>query len=310
MKIAIYGNFSIDYCSEVHYAKTLRSMGHEVVELQEPRVSAQKLVEVANSSDMFVWIHTHGWNTPNMLDALKAIKVPTVAYHLDLYMGLQRWKEYEYSEYIHVDHFFTVDKLMADWLNENTNTKGHYLLPAVYDQEAYATEHIDSRYVGKQVMFVGSKGYHPEWPYRPRLIDWLRQTYGDKFLHVGGDGDTGTVRGHKLNLIYNTVPIAIGDTLNIDFDYPYYTSDRLFESIGRGGFTIYPRIKGVEDILKDKEEVAWYQHGNLNDLKNKIEYYLNNPEEREQIRRAGHAKVKAEHTYKNRWQSIIDEVTR
>jgi hypothetical protein len=140
------------------------------------------------------------------------------------------------------------------------------------------------------------------------LIDYLRHTYGKRFLHVGGDGDTGTIRGEKLNRIYAKSKIAIGDSLNLNFDYPYYTSDRLFESTGRGGFTIYPRIKGLEEYFKDGNEIVFYEHGNLKDLKNKIDYYLEHDDEREAIRIAGHERTKKEHTYIHRWQQILKEL--
>ena len=47
----------------------------------------------------------------------------------------------------------------------------------------------------------------------------------------------------------------------------------MFVSTGRGGFTIYPRIKGLENLFTDKE-IVLYEHGNLKDLEEKINYYL------------------------------------
>ena len=111
-----------------------------------------------------------------------------------------------------------------------------------------------------------------------------------------------------LNRIYAKSKIAIGDSLNINFSYPYYTSDRLFESTGRGGFTIYPDIKGLDVYFYDKKEIVFYKHGDLIDLTNKINYYLDHPEEREAIRMMGHLRTKQEHTYINRWSSILKEL--
>jgi hypothetical protein len=45
------------------------------------------------------------------------------------------------------------------------------------------------------------------------------------------------------------LPLEIALTLT--FNYPYYTSDRLFESTGRGGFTIYPDALRVLDDYFD-----------------------------------------------------------
>ena len=195
---------------------------------------------------------------------------------------------------------------MCDWFNENTKVKGHFLPAGVYDKECYIHEDYDPHNFENDIIFVGSKGYHHEHKYRPELIDFLRSTYGKRFLHVGGDGDTGTVRGHELNRIYARSKIAIGDSLNINFNYPYYTSDRLFESTGRGGFTIYPRIKGLEEYFKDENEIVFYEHGNLSDLKNKIDKYLLDGVSRESIRLNGHERTKKEHTYVHRWASILE----
>jgi hypothetical protein len=313
-KITFLGNFNVDYSSESHHAKTLESLGHEVIRFQEGKDISETIYRSAIKSNLFIWVHTHGWTTPGkipmvkILNNLKRYKVPTITYHLDLWLGLNRQNDLRRDDfYRSIEHFFTVDKLMADWFNQNTKVKGHFVPAGVYDKECYIHEDYDRNDFQYDVIFVGSKGYHPEHQFRPQLIDFLRETYKDKFLHVGGDGDTGTVRGHDLNKIYAMSKIAVGDSLNLNFDYPYYTSDRLFESTGRGAFTIYPRIVGLEKYFNDKE-IVWYEHGNLDDLKSKIDYYLKHDEERENIRFAGHERTKNEHTYLNRWQSILEEL--
>ena len=75
---------------------------------------------------------------------------------------------------------------------------------------------------------------------------------------------------------------------------------------GRGGFTIYPRIKGLEEYFKDGDEIVFYEHGNLEDLKIKIDKYLENDIERERIRLNGHNRTKKEHTYVHRWANILE----
>jgi hypothetical protein len=314
-KIVFLGNFHVDFSSETHHVKSLESLGHEVIRLQEGESSSQYILDEAMKSDLFVWVHTHGWTTPgslpmeDVLDTLNNAGIPTMTYHLDLWFGLRRQNDLEQDPfYKHIGHFFTVDKLMADWFTENTNVKGHFLTAGVYDKECYLHESYDPNSFDYDVIFVGSKGYHYEWQYRPQLINFLRSIYGSRFLHVGGDGDTGTVRGDALNRIYAKSKIAIGDTLNLNFNYPFYTSDRLFESTGRGGFTIYPKIEGLEQYFKDEEEIIFYEHGNFDDLKEKIDKYLVEDEKREAMRLAGHNRTKNEHTYVNRWAEILKEL--
>jgi hypothetical protein len=314
-KIVFLGNFQVSYSSENHHAKSLESLGHTVIKLQEGTVKSNMILAQALKSDLFIWVHTHGWKTlgsftmETVLKELKRVKVPTITYHLDLWFGLQRQNDLNKDPiYKHIGHFFTVDKLMADWFNENTEVNGHFIPAGVYGEECYINEDYDGQTFDQDVIFVGSKGYHPEYPYRPQLIDFLRDTYGKRFLHVGGDGDTGTIRGNDLNRIYAKSKIAIGDTLNLNFNYPYYSSDRLFESTGRGGFTIYPRIEGITDWFEDGKEIVYYTHGDLQDLKTKIDYYLKHDKEREAIRLAGHKRAKEEHTYIERWKAILQEL--
>lgn len=315
MRITFLGNFQVDYSSETHHKKSLEALGHEVVALQETQASAELVRREALRSDMFVWVHTHGWQTPtthdysmkNVLQELNDKGIPSVTYHLDLWLGLERQHDLEQDDvYKYIEHFFTVDKNMADWFNEHTTVKGHYLAAGVFHKECYMAEkRITSP--SHDVIFVGSKGYHPEWPYRPQLINWLGDTYGLDFKHYGGDG-AGVVRGPALNQLYANSKIAIGDSLCKGFDYPYYWSDRVYETIGRGGFIIHPYIKGMGDHFEDRKHLVFYNFNDFGQLKHLIDYYLAHPEEADKIRRAGQLHVKTNHTYLNRWQTILDTV--
>jgi glycosyl transferase family 1 len=315
MKITFLGNFGVDFSSETHHKKSLESLGHTVTALQETQASSELVLDEAMKSDMFVWVHTHGWQTPgsltmeNVLTYLKRAKVPTVTYHLDLWLGLQRQEDLQKDAvYKHIQHFFTVDKKMADWFNDNTEVEGHYLPAGVFADEVYMSPKLPGEKYGHDVIFVGSRGYHPEWSYRPKLIDWAKNLYKQRFEHYGGDG-LGVVRGDKLNQLYADTKVVIGDSLSVNFDYPYYWSDRLYETTGRGGFMIFPYIEGIEKEFRLDEELVTYKFGDFDELREKINYYLENDEEREKIRKAGFERTKKDHTYAKRWETIIREVT-
>ena len=307
MRIAFLGNFQVPYSSENHHASSLETLGHEVVRLQEPSTPADIVTAEALASDLFVWVHTHGWNTPGIEDTLRRLRiagVPSVTYHLDLWMGLERQRDIQSSPYWDIDHFFTVDKKMADWLNDHTNVQGHFLPAGVFDKECYISTEPSPH--ANDVIFVGSKRYHPEWLWRPQLINWLRDTYGSRFTHIGGDGDTGTLRGDELNRAYAGSKVAVGDTLCLGFDYPWYASDRLFEAPGRGGFQIFPRIKGIPELMDGT--MPFFDFGDFHGLKDLIDYYLEHDDGRETLRTLCHAHVKGHHTYVHRWQTILDTI--
>lgn len=312
MKIAFVGNFDVSYSSENHHASSLETLGHEVIKLQEAETRTETILEIAMDCDILVWVHTHGWVTKGAIDVgmlfrlLKKSGVITLSYHLDLWLGIKRQKDLEADPfYKEIEHFFATDKLMADWFNSFTKVKGHYIPAGVYDREVYIDQ-TPHRFTN-DVIFVGSKGYHSEWKYRPKLINHLSETFGSKFTHIGGDG-AGTVRGAELNSLYGSSKVAVGDTLCLNFTYPYYFSDRLFESTGRGAFTIFPYITGIEDNFVIGKEIVTYKFDDFNELDEKIRYYLENETEREQIRLAGHERTKKEHTYLHRWTAILERV--
>ena len=304
MRIVFYGNWSVSYSSETHHAQALEDLGHEVIRLQEPEVSASALIEESQGAGLFVWIKTHGWDTPDMDDVIQSLRsrgIPIITYHLDLYMGLERWKEYQNNPYLNsLDHFFTVDKAMAEYLNYHTPVQGHYLPAGVSHRECYA---IDAPR-DLDVVFVGSHNYHHEWKYRQELIGKLREHYGDRFHLFPGD-NAPAVRGRDLNLLYARTKVVVGDTLCIGYDYPYYWSDRIYETTGRGGFLIHPKIVGLETQFGDGIHLRFYDYGNFEQLFSLIDHYLVADEEREAIRADGNSHTHAYHTYIHRWQTIL-----
>lgn len=309
-KVCFYGNWGVTYTSESHHAASLEDLGCEVVRLQEPKCTADQLLSEASQSDCFVWIATHGWDTfgiEGVLAKLSQRGIPTLAYHLDAFIQIpDRWEKYRtHPTMTMLDHYFTVDQCLADHLNDNTSVKGHYLPPGVFGRECYAAEPDDPF----DVCFVGSKGYHDSYPMRPKLINWLSDTYGDRFRHYGGGG-RGTVRGAELNQVYANARVVIGDSYITDPNYRgKYWSDRIPETLGRaGGPLMTPWVYGLDEHFTPGEHLITYKHGDFDQLKFLIDYYLANQAQADVIRKAGHEHAKATAMYVHRWQSILDTV--
>ena len=309
MKIALLGNHRPAHSTESDLVWTFRDMGHEVIPLQEDEVISEQVFDVAKSCNLLFWMHTHGWlNRGDMflcLARLRGLGVKTVSFSLDLFAEIGRAANYVgVHPWFKTDIFFGVDGGSEVFYRQH-NVNHHWIRPGVIRRDCYC-EGPDDMLAG-DVCFIGSYHYHREWPYRPRLIDWLRQTYGDRFKKYGNP--EATVRGKLLNSVYASAKVVVGDSLCPGYTHPHYWSDRAYETIGRGGFLIHPWIQGMMQEFTDGVHLRFYEYGDFVELKRLIDYYVEHDAERESIRRRGHLLVKEFCTYHNRMKELLAILT-
>lgn len=301
------GNFLETYCTEVHVAETLEKLGHTVIRVQENFINPEHLSQRLTTEEFDLFLFTRTWGQTlhmNHLDILRERKIPSASYHLDLYVGLKRDGGIDSDPFWRTDYVFTPDGDKKSAKVFKSKKINHvYIKPGVYEAECYIHDNVTPH---KQVIFVGSYSYHPEYPYRQELIDWLKNTYREGFEHWGAEG-LGVIRGPQVNYLYSETKVTIGDSLMLP-GHTHYWSDRIYEVMGRGGFIIHPYIKGLEEEFIDKEDLVFYKHGDFEQLKSLIDYYLVHDEEREKIRRTGHEKVKNNYTYTQRLQEALNVI--
>lgn len=85
----------------------------------------------------------------------------------------------------------------------------------------------------------------------------------------------------------------------------YYWSNRVFMSSGFGGFVLHPYCKGIRDFYAEDELVTY---NGMNDLYEKIGYYLSQDEEREAIATRALARTNRGHTYLERCKILAQEL--
>ena len=318
MTIAYVGNFSQAHCTEVHLAATLEKLGHTVVRIQENGIDGSSLGHMINAASWDLFLFTRTWDTLVTLEHLAQLRerqIPSASYHLDLYVGLKREDGLDRDPFWKTDYVFTPDgSEQAAKVFEAKGINHVYMKPGVYEPECYRATSPNDSSEGNDVIFVGGGSPtgeepqygHAEWAYRGELLKYLRDTYGDRYTKYGWPQET--VRNDRLNFIYARAKVVVGDSLCLNFTHPYYWSDRVYETMGRGGFIIHPYIKGMEEEFTDGQNIVYYKYGNFAQLKERIDYYLAHPKEREAIRKAGHEYVKKHCTYTQRLQQMLDTI--
>lgn len=312
MRIAYVGNRTNlasdgrSFNTENHVALSLEKLGHTVDFIQENEIKPGTLAARVKDADLFLWTRT--WPGFVTEEDLEKVSVPTASFHLDCYSNIKRDGGIGKDTFWHTDHVFSPEgSPQAAKIFKSHGVNHHYLPAGVYEDESEVLkEPINDSELKYDIVFIGGgvEYSHAEWGYRGELIRWLQRTYGDRFHKYGHPQKH--VRGEELNKLLLSSRIVIGDSLCKDFMDSYYFSDRIFETTGRGGFTIAPYIPGITDYFVDRKEVVLYSFGNWLQLKNLIDYYLaEGSTEREQIRIAGNSRTRKDHTYRHRCQEML-----
>jgi hypothetical protein len=307
--IGFVGNFSVPYTTECEREWSFQKLGHTVQRFQENRTTAAQLRAAMPALDCLVYSHTHdpSYVIDGLIDVFKDYReagVPTVSAHLDRWAWLARVKDVGTEATWFTEHIFMADASPeAVELYDSLGLNWHYLRPAVVERDCYMAEPDHDRFP-HEIIFTGSRGYHPEYPFRPVLVDWLKKTYGLRFGHYGGDGIR-TLRQHDLNVALASAKVVVGDSCF--GGRPNYVSDRYYETRGRGGFLIHPQVSGVDHVGVARYEGATDAE-KLEVLKEVIDLYLEHDQLREADRRRGFEWVKGNETYTHRAQQILDTV--
>ena len=114
------------------------------------------------------------------------------------------------------------------------------------------------------------------------------------------------VRGQALRDLYASVDIATGDSCFAGSGLANYWSDRIPETLGRGGFLMHPYVPGIEAHFEPGTHFASWNAGDWDQLGEDIDYFLDHPDRREEIRHAGWEHTLAHHTYDVRMNQLVD----
>ena len=124
---------------------------------------------------------------------------------------------------------------------------------------------------------------------RGHVIDSLDKYGIKKDIFVIGDDMVTAINSYKIHLNYN---------ISNDINY------RTFETCGCGTMLLTNYTPGLEKLFDIGTEIVVYT--SIEDLDNKVKYYLENEDERKKIAKAGHERAKKDHTYFERAKKLIE----
>ncbi|RJR22732.1 MAG: hypothetical protein C4581_00665 [Nitrospiraceae bacterium] len=221
------------------------------------------------------------------------------------------------------DVFLTMSEGLVDEfrkLNPNSFWLTEAVAPSFFEIKTDITKE-DIRMYSADATFVGNLGSKPQYlPRRqflqavidngfrlkwwgqkiprkfstiPLLLGKLGRAYGGKF--VWGEEHAKISRLSKIYLGFDAQPRVRKSV-----------SERLYIAVCCGAFYMCNYVDGIEDILEPDREIVTFR--SVDEMIDKMKYYMKNDDLRMKIARAGQERVLREHTYQVRTGQLLEIV--
>ena len=207
------------------------------------------------------------------------------------------------EEYEKYDYVFISSKKYFNKIKKEINTNMAPLLQCT-DPEVFYPE-VDGN-IKDEILFVGvTRGV-----YREIIKDILKTDYPVSIYGMGWEKyvDGEYIKGQfipneELHKYYSSCKILLNDHWE-DMRENDFPSNRLFDALACGTFVISDKIPSADTLFEGS--IVTYE--GVDDLNEKINYYLNHEEERTKIAEKGRKIVLEKHTFDNRVQEILSDL--
>lgn len=310
-KVVQVGNFDPDHSTENELRKALNANGCEVSTVQEGNVDQWRDAIARGFEDVgfVVWTRTKSEldKIPRdvqqtFVDRAHEFDVPVCGYHLDIWFDLKREREISQVPYFTlVDFMCTADggheeQFKAAGVN-------HVWFPPGVSEFECGRGTFRQEFAA-DVAFVGcwDGTYHKEWTHRFDLVKHLQRRGDVRFWPEPGKH---AVRGPDLRDLYASVKVLVGDSCLVGPN-GHYWSDRVPETLGRGGVLLHPHVEGMQDYYWDGVHLETWPLGDWAELDHKIDKLLGEPSRRESIADAAVDWTLKYNTYTVRMGQLIE----
>lgn len=249
--------------------------------------------------------------TAGSLQKLNHNKIPTAFWFVEDFRLMEYWQGVAPL----YDYFFTIQRgKFFDRLKERGVKNSSYLPlaapPDIHKKVELAEDELKT--YGSDVSFVGA-GYRNRRKFFEGLLDLDFKIWGNEWDLNSPVGRCIQRSGKRIDTeeivkIFNAAKININlhsSTYHNGVNpYGDFVNPRTFEILACGGFQLVDHRSLLPELFEIDKEIVCFK--DINDLRDKIQYYLKNPDEREEIALAGRARVLREHTYEQRIKEMLD----
>lgn len=276
---------------EEYIARSFEMLGHTVGRVDEGSKARQILEDIkVFKPDVVLFAKFRQPHAEMIIEHCKKQGIKTVCWVFDLYFGYNRQHQLKTPAF-KADYVFTTDGGEHNWaeygINHGCVRQGIYKPECVLEKGEKIYD----------VLFVGS--FNPYNKERNRMLDLVKADFDLKWIGKNNDNE---IRGMKLNRLYAQSKIVVGDSV----PSPHYWSNRVVETLGRGGFLIHVEVEGLKEAYP---HLVTYKRGDYDDLKQKIGYYLKNDKERERIIKLNHKWVLENYTCDKQCEKLCQSLS-
>jgi spore maturation protein CgeB len=328
LKILVSGQFYPDSFGR-NIAETARRMGHEVARVETtplhrhlntlwvgfwmiaPRLfpaletrRQRKLVRAAREFAPDLILLTYGTLPPQVIRELRGVCSARIAvWYPDNLVNLGR----QYLLASDLDAWFFKDPYIARILRDKLTLNAFYMPEAcnnVWHRKVELSAE-DQRKFGCDLVTASNMYYYRAKSLEPfrnyNLKIWgrsypswlsspLRAVYQD--IYVAEEEKARAFNAAKI--VLNTMHYGEIEGVNC----------RLFEAAGCGAFQIADWKPALPDLFEPEREIVTFR--TQQDLKEKVDYYLAHPDERQEIADRAYARAHQEHTYERRLEKMFE----
>lgn len=288
-----------------HIEKKLHSVGQRFSRLSLYFLNKRILKEINRMKPDLFFIYGSNWGI--FPETLRKIK-DAHACKIVLWEGnLQFWRWFQSEALQYYDYVFVNDSYALPMLKGPAKLKHVIHFPGnVCDPDIHRPLDLSNeerQYYGSDIGFIGM-GHTERREFFEDLTEFDLKLWGKNW----GESE-------KLKPFFVDVPVGMEEKIriyqcariNVNIQSKNYQIDgisaKIFEIASCGGFFLTERKKDLSLFFKEEEDMIGFD--NIDELKEKITFYLSHPRERNELAEKIRGKVITRYTYKNKLKEFL-----